>query len=129
VTSVVVLSLDREHAKAGRAIIAINNSQVPIILFNGLRSCRNKRLVFIGFLLLRVKMRRCDKTACLGTLPPADFAARCLAKCKYVRQRKPHLPKGAYRGEIGGRVFADVHRRGEVMQLLLPAELVSTEKN
>lgn len=41
-------------------------------------------------------------------LPPADSAARCLAKCKYVCQRKPRTPKGGDRGGIGGQVLANI---------------------
>lgn len=47
--------------------------------------------------------------ACLQTLTPADFAAKCRAKCKHSSQRKPDLPKVRDRGGIGGQVFADAH--------------------
>ena len=43
------------------------------------------------------------------TLQPADSAARCLAKCKYVCQCEPHTPKIRDRGGIGGQVFVDAH--------------------
>ena len=45
------------------------------------------------------------------TLPPADSAAKCLAKCKSVCQRKPTMPKCRARGGIGGQVFGDVLMR------------------
>jgi hypothetical protein len=45
---------------------------------------------------------------CLQTLPPADSAAKCLAKCKHHCQRKPYTPKMRGGGGIGGQVFGEV---------------------
>ena len=60
-----------------------------------------------------------NRAALRGTLPPADSAARCLAKCKYVCQRKPHTPQCRDRGGIGGQGFHGVifHRANDYESL------------